>query len=313
MPPTCNCCVPEVFYFFSSTEVAETARGWRFFMTTQMLEIDSQLEAIIAARTEELRVAKEAADAANARKSEFLANISHELRTPLHSIISFSRSGLRRIDRCNKGQLAAYFRNIDKCSNVLLQLVNQLLDSAKLEFGESRLNPRECDLTALIRGVIRELDGLTEERRIAIQFDPTSPSVILLIDHEKVAHVVRNLLSNAINVSQAGCSIEVLMSSSDTVVTVRVVDEGPGIPNEELARIYERFIQSSRTFHGAGGAGLGLAICLKTITQHGGQIWTENGAFRGAIVCFELPRHGLKAPVDDQVIADHQSLAHHFH
>ncbi len=93
-----------------------------------------------------------------------------------------------------------------------------------------------------------------------------------------------------LKVSPAGGVITVCVQQNDSHITVRVVDQGPGIPEEELEQIFDKFVQSSRTATGAGGTGLGLAICREIISQHDGQIWAENSSAKGACVCFELPR-----------------------
>ncbi len=260
-------------------------------MATQVPVEHEPVESDTNGSLEELRRAKNAAEVANARKSVLLADVSHELRTPLQGILSSSRLGRYNLDRSDDEKIVSYFKNIEKCGNVLLKLVNHILDVAKLECEECETRPRVSDLTELVQGVIQELGDLAEEQGITIRLFPTNSATSVLIDQDRIAHVLRNLLSNAINVSQVGGSIFVLISSSECKVTVRVVDEGPGIPNSELATVFERYVQSGRTIDGGAGTGLGLAICLKTVTQHGGRMWAENREFRGAIVGFELPRY----------------------
>jgi signal transduction histidine kinase len=105
-----------------------------------------------------------------------------------------------------------------------------------------------------------------------------------------VCQLVRNLLGNALKVSPSSGVVEIRTLTSESALEVRVVDEGPGIPEGELEKIFEKFVQSSRTNTGAGGTGLGLAICRDTVSLHGGRIWAENVQPHGAAVCFELPR-----------------------
>lgn len=262
----------------------------QLLLTKHALEQQNRgLEETIVARTEELRLEKERAESANAAKSDFLANMSHELRTPLHAILSFSRFGLRRANESTIEKLVEYFTNIETSGNTLLHLVNQLLDIAKLESGTLRLVKQPISLKEVADDLMAEFSAIATERGVDIQSEFTGDLPIIYADREKIAQVIRNLMGNALKVSPLDGRVVIIISSEERLVTVRVVDQGPGIPEDELGSIFEKFVQSTRTNTGAGGTGLGLAICKEIIALHGGRIWAENVRPHGAAVRFELP------------------------
>jgi PAS domain S-box-containing protein len=249
-----------------------------------------QRTAALESANRALREAKLAAESANSAKSEFLANISHELRTPLHGILSFAALGIRRSESLGPEERLEYFQLIQQSGNTLLQLINALLDLAKLESGRVEFTRAPVDVAVAIPQAIEELRSLARDHQLEIEFACSRPEVWVIADRDRVLQVIRNLLSNAIKFAVPGGVIEVQIREELATVSVSVADRGVGIPEAELESIFDKFIQSSKTRTGAGGTGLGLAICREIVQALGGRIWAANRPGGGAVMTFELPR-----------------------
>jgi len=243
----------------------------------------------LEAANKALATSKLAAESANQAKSEFLANISHELRTPLHGILSYATFGRKKYQTADPEQLLEYFQTIEQSGQVLLDLVTDLLDLAKLEAGKKVWNFAPVDLYSLILATMNEVRALAGERELTLRSPRADSETDLVADGPQIAQVLRNLLSNAIKFSPAGSAITIELERNNRFMTVSVRDQGVGIPEEELETVFDKFIQSSKTKSGAGGTGLGLAICREIIQAHHGAIWAENAPDGGAIFTFRLP------------------------
>lgn len=260
------------------------------------------LEDMVDERTAKLVAAVEQARAANQAKSEFLANMSHELRTPMHAILSFSQLGQEKADACGQPKISHYFGRVEQSATRLLGLINELLDLSKLESGHMELRLETLSLTALAQEAISHLEPLLLQRRLQLDFDAAADLSPLTGDRERLLQVIHNLLSNAIKFSPDGGRVSVRIQTGDlpsgrragdtgrvAALELSIEDEGIGIPENELAIIFEKFIQSSATKSGAGGTGLGLAICRAIVSQHRGTIEAKNRASGGACFTVMLP------------------------
>jgi len=236
-----------------------------------------------------IREARDAAEEASRTKSEFVANISHELRTPLQSIIGFSELGEHRSG--DQPRLQAMFGDIHMAGHRMLSLVNDLLDVAKLDSVVGAIHLERSELRELARAVARELQPLIDSRQLLLQLELGSEPLRLKADPQRLQQVLRNLLANAIRFSPVGGELQLRAWAAGDLLQVRLLDQGPGVPEGELEAIFDAFTQSSRTKDGSGGTGLGLTISRKIVQAHGGSLWAENRPGGGACFALKLPRH----------------------
>lgn len=260
------------------------------------LGINKMLESL-QENTKELRKAKEQAEAANEAKSEFLANISHEIRNPMHHILSYSKYGVEKINRVPKDKHLHYFSQIRKSGERLMRLLNDLLDFSKMDVSQMKYKMRNTDLRQIAFDVIDEFKSAAKEQVSVFELNADDMATKLLCDEYRISQVIRNLIANSLEYSPEGMSISVFLSEGFLEtdagripgIRVSVVDQGIGIPDDELDLIFDKFTQSSRTKTGAGGTGLGLAICKEIIIAHKGKIWAENNPEGGTKFSFILP------------------------
>jgi signal transduction histidine kinase len=262
-----------------------------------LIHSHEQLEFKVDERTQELQVAKEKAEVANKSKSEFLANISHELRNPMHHILSYATFGKKKFRNVERQKLQHYFSQIQKSGTRLLNLLNDLLNISKLEAGKMEFHYADYDVYQISIEAVREFGKSLSAKDLTINLQQPEFDTTINCDEFKIGQVIRNLLSNAIKFSTMGNNIVVDFSKHDLKengksvegLEISVIDDGVGLPEEELELIFDKFTQSTRTKTGAGGTGLGLAISYEFIKAHSGKIWAKNNPKNGSTFTFFLP------------------------
>jgi len=238
----------------------------------------------------ELTEAKELAEKSNAAKSEFLSNMSHEIRTPMHWILSYSKFGLDKALSADREKLHSFFRDINDGGKRLMKLLDNLLDLSKMESGDMAYERSLIDLPGLVDQVCFRSAASMLERGLEVKKSIELPGEISVIgDSCKILQVLENYLSNALQFSSENSTIEISLAIVDGEVVCGVADQGCGVPSVELGNVFDKFFQSSKTKTGAGGIGLGLAICSDIIRAHEGRVWAENREGRGAVFYFSLP------------------------
>lgn len=220
---------------------------------------------------------------------DFVANVSHELKTPLTSIQGFAQAILDGTAGAPNDQAHAA-RVIFEESDRLHRLVEDLLDLARLDAGQIAFRREPVALEELVRGVVERLSLRAAENDIRVELDiGRLPQVVG--DGDRLAQVFTNLLDNALQHTPSGATVQVRARAEAGEVSLSVEDSGPGIPAEELPRIFERFYQvdKARPRGGGRGVGLGLAISREIVQAHGGKLTAESAPGKGSRFTVRLP------------------------
>lgn len=241
------------------------------------------------ARLGQLAEANVALFEANKLKSEFIASVSHELRTPLNSILGFA--DLLKDSLPTDAKQTRYIQNIVRGGNDLLDLINDLLDLAKIEAGKMEIRVQPIVLGDLFEGLINLLKPLCESKKVSIVARIDQGVPIVQTDGARLQQVLYNFLSNAIKFSPARATID-LQAQADgpDFVRITVTDYGPGIPADKHQVIFEKFRQADQSHtREHGGTGLGLAIARELTTLLGGTIGVRSTVGQGASFWCRLP------------------------
>jgi signal transduction histidine kinase len=248
------------------------------------------LEHRVGERTVELRETNLRLLAADRSKNQFLANMSHELRTPLNAIIGFSAILLETSRADLPPRLYKFLENIKTAGSHLLELINDILDLAKIEAGKLQLHPQTFDLRETVATVDRVIRGMAAEHDVTIvtRIDPMVAEVYL--DEARVKQILLNLLSNAIKFSHPKGFIYLnVTATDDDAIRLEVTDSGVGIPEDEVKRIFDEFYQVRRREQ-KGGTGLGLSLTKNFVELHEGTIEVRSEVGKGSSFTVVLPR-----------------------
>jgi two-component system cell cycle sensor histidine kinase PleC len=234
---------------------------------------------------------KRRAEEASRAKSAFLANMSHELRTPLNAINGFSElMSSELFGPLGDKRYVEYSKDILVSGQLLLDLINDILDMAKIEAGKITLSPQPLDPVEAVDGAVRLMRRRAEEKGLSLMVDAVAAPEIEA-DHRAVKQMMLNLLSNAVKFTAKG-GVMVRIRPADAGVTISVVDTGCGIPREHLPRLGRAFEQVDMELSRAnGGTGLGLALTKALAEMHGGRLEIDSEEGRGTIVTIYLPTH----------------------
>ena len=251
-------------------------------LSTELKELNKNLEDKVAERTKELSISKEIAESANKAKNEFLAKISHEMRTPLTPIIGYSRILAKDIDEPSyKEKLEIIHTSGVK----LLNFTNELLDFSKIESGKVDLNYEPFNVRALFQDIYHEHIDLAEAKGIDFKIDYLHANVSIYSDKIKIYEIAKNIIHNALKYTNKGFVLCDVFVERNTLY-FNVYDSGIGISEDNIQNIFESFVQIGKE---QSGAGLGLSITKKLLKVLNGIIEVESKVGQGSTFKIQIP------------------------
>jgi two-component system phosphate regulon sensor histidine kinase PhoR len=228
-----------------------------------------------------------------AMRRDFIANVSHELRTPL-SILRGYLETLLENPKQPPGELIRIFEVMERHSNRLTLLVNDVLSLVRLEAPGVALDLTSIRLDDFLRGILRDWDKKFASKKLRAELQVADDLPSLLADEARLQEIVCNLLDNAVKYAPKGGLVSVSAKANDGKITLAVTDNGTGIPARDLPRIFERFYRADKARHRElGGTGLGLSIVKHIAQLHCGSVEAESEIGRGTTVRVHLPAAGF--------------------
>jgi len=242
-------------------------------------------------------------------KSEFVSTVSHELRTPLTSI----RGSLGLIVGGVAGDLPPMAKNLvgiatSNCER-LIRLINDILDSEKIESGKMRFDMQVTELAPLLAQVLVANEGFADQHKVKLALDIQAEGVMVSVDSDRLTQAATNLISNAVKFSPAESFVYIRLLCSNRRVRVEVADSGPGIPEEFRKRIFQKFSQADTSdTRQKGGTGLGLNISRAIVERMGGSVGFTSQTGVGTVFYFELPE-AMARPVEEARVDETKTKA----
>ncbi len=237
-------------------------------------------------------------------RREFIADVSHELKTPIFAAQGFVHTLLDGAMEDKKVR-TKFLKKAAKSLDGLDMLVHDLLTLSQIEIGEIKMHKEYFELTSLIEEVFDQFESKIGKRKMDVNVEAYSDGINVYGDYQRIYQVFLNLISNAIKYSEKHTSITVNLEKLDGRVKISIADEGRGIPEEDINRIFERFyrVEKSRSKE-KGGTGLGLAIVKHILEGHETKIEVASEVKKGSVFTFSLP---TEVPVEDEPLVEEEA------
>lgn len=234
----------------------------------------------------------------NKLKLDFFVNISHELRTPVNlisSTIQLIKLNLKNLSKEDENIISKYIDIMESNSMRLIRLINNLIDSTKIDAGFVKFTPINADIIKFIEDVCDSVVDYVDFNKMNLIFDTDSEEEIVLFDPDIIERILLNLLSNAVKFNKVSGTIYVNLYTKDDEIRITVRDEGIGIPKEKLSSIFKRFEQlQTKNKIEKQGSGIGLYLVKSLVTLHGGNIKVESKVNEGSKFIVTIPKKVLE-------------------
>jgi signal transduction histidine kinase/CheY-like chemotaxis protein len=284
------------------TDITEKQR-----IEDELHQYQAHLEEKVRERTKELQLAKEKAEESDKLKSAFLANMSHEIRTPMNAIVGFA--DLLSDHDLNEEQRQELIELINKNTNTLVYLIDDIIDIAKIEAGQLKINKTETNINQILNDVFQsfiETNNLRDQDAIQLKLEKgiTNDNFTIHTDPVRFQQILINLIGNAIKYTENGsieCGYQVKAEQEKSYLEFYVKDTGVGIPKDKHQHIFERFskLEDNKTKL-YRGTGLGLTITKNLVEMLGGKIWLQSEENVGSTFYFTLPVEEFKGQSSEE-------------
>lgn len=241
-------------------------------------------------RRKEIISKNEMLEKLNADKNYFLGMAAHDLRNPISGILGLSEFLIDETENTLNEEQLQMLNMIQDSSRFMLNLLNDILDVQKIEAGRIEINSEDTDFKELIEKNLKVNKLLAEKKNIRIEFHCNGGKYFGKVDMVRIEQVLNNLISNAIKFSEKNKNVKVILDRDENNISVSVTDEGPGIPKEEMNKLFKPFQRTSvKATNGELTTGLGLVISKKIIEAHKGEITVDSTTGKGSTFTFKIP------------------------
>jgi len=227
---------------------------------------------------------------AEAEREDMLRAVSHDLRNPLTVVLGQAQVLERRLEKAGLARECQNVQMIISSARSMNAMIQDLVDSARLESGQLQLHLQPIDLCSYLPRLEQRLIGTMDIERIRVELPAGLPPIYA--DEDRLDRILTNLLSNACKYSLPGTPVEITAMQREGEVIVSVTDRGPGIPPEQLTRLFQRYARTAEARAAHDGLGLGLYITRMLVEAHGGRVWVESQVGKGSRFSFSLPVTG---------------------
>ena len=302
------------WWFILLVIVAIVGLFWLFYnwRVTQLKKRQTELEEMVSQRTEQIRKDKQVIEeqaeelkALDKLKDRFFANISHELRTPLTLILGPLGSLLKNNSNLTNKQFT-YLNVIKRHTNYLMKRINEIMELNRLEVSKGQIDLEATKLYDFLKVTISNFESIAPQKEITFSFDyQMKKTAQILIDKDKIEHIIYNYLSNAFKYTPKGGKVKVTVKDVENKLQLEVKDTGVGIPKADIPNLFDRFFQAENSKK-AGSSGIGLALCREIAELLDGRVWVESEVGKGSSFFFEMPMEEFIGIVEQSAVESEQ-------